>query len=497
MKCAWQRRANRTIALATLGLLAACAVGPDFKAPDAPRATSYTRRPLETTESAPVAGGEAQRFLAEREVPRRWWELFESHELNALVEQSLRNNPSVSAAQAALRQAEESVAAQRGFFYPTVGANYSASRQRNPVGTLAPTLTSGMPVYNLYTAQLTVGYAPDVFGANRRAVESLEAEANFQRYTLEATYLTLASNVVAAAVQEAALNEQVDATEKLIRFEEEGVSLLKKQLDSGYANGIDVATQEAALAQARQTLPPLQRALEQTRDLIAALSGNSPERNGQPQFSLAALQLPRELPLTLPAQLVAQRPDVEAALEQMHAASAQIGVAVAAQLPQLAISGGYGGTSTQMSQLFRPDNLFWSIVGSASQTIFDGGTLLHRRRAADAAFDQAAAQYQSVVIAAMQNVADTLYALDADAAALKAAVASEVAARRVLDLNRTQLAAGYVNALAELSAEQTYQQAAISVAQARANRLMDTAALFQSLGGGWSAHDNPVEGALN
>ncbi|MGO9017608.1 MAG: efflux transporter outer membrane subunit [Syntrophobacteraceae bacterium] len=473
-------------AFSLLALVSGCAVGPDFHRPEAPAAAGYTAQPFAPTASSPdVAGGEQQRFVKDMDIPQQWWTLFESAPLNALIEKSISANPTIDAAKAALRQARENVAAQKGFFYPTVQANGSASAQKDPIQTLAPALTSNAAYFTLYTAQLTVSYVPDVFGLNRRQVESLTAQAEFQCFQLEAAYLTLTSNVVAAAVQEASLRAQIAATHSIIEIAAKLLDIQRRHLALGYITGLDVAAQEAALAQVQATLPPLEKQLAQTRDLLAALAGRFPSEEMEEKFDLDAMHLPRELPVSLPSKLVEQRPDMRAAEAQWHSASAQVGVAVANMLPQINITGAMGGTSTQLGQLFVPGNTFYNLTGGVTQTIFDAGTLLHRKRAAEAGLEQAAAQYRSTVLNAFQNVADTLHALESDADALTAAVAAERAARRTLDLTRRQLELGAVNYLALLSAEQTWQQALINLAQARANRFADSAALFMALGGGW------------
>ncbi len=462
--------------------LTGCAVGGDFTPPAPPKVEHYTREPLP---SQAAAGGAAPEvFDSALDVPARWWTVFGSQRLDELVEQALVANPTIASAEAALKIAHENVIAQRGFFYPTVQAQYSPSRQRNAVGTIAPTLASNVPVYSLYTAQLGISYAPDVFGLNRRQVESLVAQEEQERDQLRAARVTLANNVVAAAMQRAMLEAQVQATRSIIAAEADALSRLKKQLETGYAGRLDVAAQEAALAQAESSLPPLERQLEQTRDLLSALVRNDPSQ-ALPEISLDEFTLPQSLPLSLPSRLVEQRPDVHAAMEQLHAATAQFGVATADLLPQLAINATYGGVSTSPGDMFRPDNIFWSLVGSATQTLFDGGTLLARRRAAEAGVDQALAQYRTTVVQALQNVADTLYALDTDSRAMQAAIHGEDAARISLDLTRVQVDTGYANYLAFLSAEQTYQQAVLIRLSARGTWLGDTAALFQALGGGW------------
>jgi NodT family efflux transporter outer membrane factor (OMF) lipoprotein len=463
--------------------LAAC-VGPNFHKPVPPPVDRYTieAQPLETA-SAPGPGGAAQKFLAEEEVPRNWWTLFGSAELNALVTEALRANPDVLSAQAALRQALENTAAQRGSFFPTVQAGFGAGRNLNATGVLAPNLASGTALYNLFTPQVTVSYVPDVFGANRRQLESLAAQAQVSRFQLDATYLTLTDNVVNAAIQEAGFRRQISATEQVIALEKESLAVLKRELDLGAVAEVDVYAQEAALAQLEATLPPLRRQLQTTRDQLAVLTGHLPADFKPPTIDLEQLVLPVDLPLGVPSQLVERRPDVRAAEAQLHAATAQVGVAIANMLPQFTITGDIGSSATAMSDLFKAGTGFWSVGANAAQTLFAGGTLVHRKRAADAALDQAAAMYKAAVLTAFENVADAMHALDADADALNAASRAAAAASLSLGVARQQLDLGSVSYLALIISEQTYQQTVISLIQARSARYADTAALFQALGG--------------
>jgi NodT family efflux transporter outer membrane factor (OMF) lipoprotein len=484
--------------MVALSVLSACAVGPDFKRPAAPANAGYTPTPLPSaTASASGIGGAAQQFALGQDIRFDWWTLFQSPAINALVEQAFKANPTIEAAQAALKQAQENVYAQQGYFFPTLQAGYTFQRQQlagNMTGN-APGLqgngtyigsTNATPVtYSFHTAQLTVGYTPDVFGGNRREVESLQAQADNQRFQLEATYITLASNVVAAALQEASVRAQIDATERVIHINEESVKILQAQLRVGYAMRIDVAAQEAALAQAKALLPPLQKQYEQTRDLIRALVGNLPNQDVAEKFDLASLHLPSDLPVSLPSNLIEQRPDVRAAEEQMHSASAEVGVAIANMLPQFNITAAAGGAATEFGQMLSSGGPFWSLGAGVTQPLFDGFTLLHKKRAAQQALIQARAQYRSTVISAFQNVADTLHALISDASTLSAAVEAEQAAKVTLDLTVRQSQTGYVNYLTLLNAEQAYQQAVSSRVQAQAMRFGDTAALYEALGGGW------------
>lgn len=484
-------------------ILAGCAVGPQFRPPPAPHDTGYSPAPLaQTSASSAVHGGEAQRLIASRDIDFRWWQAFQSPALNALVEQAFAANPTVTAAHAALSQAQELVDAQQGFFYPAVDASYQAERHKvagNNYSSSQPGIqqnghnltTNGInqPLfYTFHTAQLTVGFVPDVLGANRRQVESLRAQADAQRFALEATYITLAANVIAAAIQEASLRAQIAATREIVDAQTRSLGILREQLRLGFAMRIDVAAQEAALAQVAATLPALEKSLQQTRDLLRSLAGDLPNRE-LGMFELDALRLPPELPLTVPAKIIEQRPDVRAAQAQLHAANAAVGVAVAAMLPQFSITGTAGGSADEIPWMFRSGGIFWSAVGNVTQPVFAGGTLLHRERAARAALKQSAAQYQDTVMSAYQNVADTLHATLSDADALAADAEAEEAAKVTYELTRRQMQAGYVSYLTLLAAETTYQQALLTRVQAQASRFGDSVALFEALGGGWWNRD--------
>jgi NodT family efflux transporter outer membrane factor (OMF) lipoprotein len=484
--------AANAAAFAAVVLLTGCAVGPDFVHPAAPQITRYTREPLASLASGgggPTGG--RQYFDQSRDVPAGWWKLFKSPALDALIERSLRNNPTVQSALATLRAARQAVYAQQGKFFPLAQLNFNPTRQQTSAA-LAPVPASGASVFNLDTAQVMVSYTFDVWGLNVRTVEALEATADTQRFQVEAAYLTLTSNIVVAAITEASLQAQIDATEEIIALNTKMLVTLRSQLNAGYANRNDVAVQEAALAQAKATLPPLQKALDQQRDLLAALAGGYPSEGPREVFRLADLHLPGDLPVSLPSQLVEQRPDVRAAEEQLHAASAQIGVAKANTLPSFTISADAGFTSTALQTLLAPQNEFFVLAGNATQTIFDGGTLFHQLKQAKDTYQAAAWTYQATVVGAVQNVADSLRAVQRDAEALRAAIAFERAAKISFDLARQQMQSGNANVLLLLTAQQTYLQAVIQVVQARAARLADTAALFAALGGGWWNRTEPL-----
>ena len=478
-------RVRYTTTTALLLALAGCAAGPDFEKPAAPHVQGYTAAPLPAMtggDSTPAGG--PQVFKQGQDIPAAWWTLFHSQPLDDLIARALKNNPDLKAAQAALASARETALAQEGGYYPSVSADYAVSRQKTS-SQLSPTPNSGDLYFSLYTPQVSVSYVPDVFGLNRRSVEFLNAQAEQTRYALIATDIALSANVAAAAIQEAALRAQVDATRELVSADQDMLQVLQKQYAKGYASRLDVAAQQSQLAQAAATLPPLEKQLAAERDQLAALCGAFPGDAGIQDFDLISLQLPAELPLTLPSQLVEQRPDVRQAQENLHAASAQIGIAAANRLPSFTLSANAGAMALAANQIFRAGTGVWALAGDISQPLFQGGALEHREQAARDAYTQAAEQYRSTVLTAFQNVADSLNALEQDAAALKAAAQAADAAKVTLDLAKRQYQAGYSGYLALLNAEQAYQQASINLVQAEANRYADTAALFEALGGGW------------
>jgi NodT family efflux transporter outer membrane factor (OMF) lipoprotein len=332
-----------------------------------------------------------------------------------------------------------------------------------------------------------VSYVPDVWGGTRRQIENLEALKESQRFMNEATFLTLTSSIALGAIQEASLRGQISVTDRLIKIAKEILEKVRLQKSLGQLSDLDVAAQEALVAQTEATLPPLRKALAVQRDALAVLSGHLPGEGSPERFEFAALKLPRRLPVSLPSELISQRPDVRAAEENMHAACALIGVSIANRLPQFSLTGDIGRSGTQFKNLFsnNPAFYFYTGLANASQVIFDGFTLQQKQRAAEAGFDQVAAQYRLAVLTAFQNVADALYAIRHDTAGLEKALLAEAAAAKSLKLTRLQLDEGQVAIQQVLGAQTTYLQASLAVIQAQANRYSDTVGLFQALGGGW------------
>lgn len=472
------------LGLLTTLALGGCAVGPDYRRPDAPAVTRYTARPLPAaTVASAAADGDAQRFLAGREVPARWWTNFGSAELDRRVNQALAHSPSIASAQAALRQAQENAQAARGGLFPTLDAGAGATRQKQFGAQLGR--SSGIGPYNLYNASVSVGYTLDLFGGVRRGIEAQLAQRDFQQAQLDTTYLTLAGNVVTASLQEASLREQIRATGQIVAMQRTSLDIAQRQQQIGATSLTDTLAVRTQLAATEATLPPLRARLAATRNQLATYLGATPAQLAMAPLTLDGVRLPQDIPLSLPSQLVEQRPDIRAASAQLHAASAQVGVATAAMLPQITLSGSAGSQALRSSGLFSAGSGVWSLGLNLTQPLFHGGQLLHRKRAAQAGLDKAAADWRQTVLTAFQNVADALQALDYDAQTLAAQATAASAAAQQLALTRQQYRIGATGYLNLLNAERSDQQARISLIQARAARLSDTAALYTALGGGW------------
>ncbi len=457
--------------------LAACAVGPNFHAPAVPTVATYT--PHQDGPGGP-------RLISGEKVDAQWWHVFGSADLNALVDTALQHNPSLTAAQETLRAAHETMLAQRAQFFPSVSASISPTGQRT-AGVLASGVSSGASIYTLTTSQLAVSYTPDIFGANRRAVEALVAQEQAQRFEYEAARLTIISNVISAAITDASLRAQIADTQTAVTDADAILDSLRKQLGLGQAAEADVAAQETLVAQLKATLPALEKQRELNQDLLAALTGRTPAELDETHFDFASMSLPDDVPLSLPSTLVTQRPDVRIAEAQLHAACAQVGVAEAALWPNFNITAAAGAANLGYGLALNGNTSFWSWTATLTQPIFDGGMLIHQKRAAMDQYRASAAQYQSTVLSAFQNMADVLNALRADGLAYTAAVDAEQASGKSLKIAKRQLDLGDVSQVVVLNAEQGYVQAHMAEIQAKANRYADVAALFQALGGGWQS----------
>ena len=468
--------------------LAGCAVGPNYTRPNAPAVDRYTAQPLPAqTVSADTAGGDAQRFLEGTNVPERWWTTFGNEELDRRVQQALAHSPTITSAQAALREAQENAQAARGGLFPSADADAGATRQKSSgaqFGSAGAGFSSSP--FNVYNAGVSVGYVFDIFGGVRRGVEAQSALSDAQRAQLDATYLMLATNVVTASLQEASLREQVRATEEIADSLRKELDIAQKQQQIGAKSLSDTLAVSTQLASTEATLPPLRKQLATTQDQLATYLGVTPAQLQLQPIQLDNVTLPQDIPVSLPSNIVEQRPDIRAASAQLHAATTQVGVATANMLPQLTLSGSLGSQALHSGDLFSAGTTAWSLGLSLLQPIFHGGQLLHQKRAAQAGMDRAVADWQQTVLTAFQNVADALQALDFDAQGLAAQNTAEQAASKRLELTRTQYQVGAVDYLTLLDAERQYQQSRIALIQARAARLSDTAALYAALGGGWS-----------
>jgi NodT family efflux transporter outer membrane factor (OMF) lipoprotein len=466
---------------AFMSLLAGCTVGPNFRKPDAPDSPRFTEKPLAAqTVSAPTAAGASQTLVNGRDIQGDWWTLFHSPQLNALVSRAWKANPDIAAAQATLREARENARAEQGSQYPQVSTTLSREREHNR-------LQAGQPpsIYSVVSGAVDVSYTLDAFGGVRRQVEQLNAQAEYQRFELEATYLTLTANVINAAITEASLQKQIDTTHDIVHAYQQAVDLTRKRFELGGVSQADVLQQQALLDAQTAKLPGLQKQLEQQRNQLAVYLGGLPSRYDRPTLDLSTLVLPGEVPVSLPSALVEQRPDIRAYAALLHAATANVGIATANMLPQISLTGQYGRDGTGWSNLFNPAGIIWSIAGSLTQPIFEGGTLRAKRRSAIAAADVAAAQYSGAVNSAFQDVANALVAVQRDAETLAADLQAQKTAAASLAVARAQYAAGGNTYLNVLTAEQTDQSARLTLVGAQAARFTDSVALFQALGGGW------------
>jgi len=480
-----ERRFGRSVAAsftmtAFCGALYGCAVGPNFERPSTPAATHYDAGadPVTTVSARETT----QHFTPATNVTADWWHLFRSAKLDAIIDEAVRRNPSIEAARASLRESEDSLRSGYGIFFPQVEGEAAASRQRYSAVKLGQ---DGSSLFNLFTLSATVSYALDVFGGERRLVESLRAQVDLQRANEQATYLTLIANLVNTVVARAAYEAELVATRELIELAREQVRLAQIQAQAGTVSYSNVLSLESQLASFEATVPQLEQKLTQSDDLLATLAGHPPAEWLAPDIGLADLTLPSDLPVTLPSDLVHQRPDILVAEATAHSASAQVGVATAALLPSIDLTGNYGTNGLTTGTLFAANGRAWSVGAGVTAPLLQGGTLWFKRKAAIDSYQQASALYRATVLGAFGQVADTLRALEHDAAALKAEESAVTSAEAALHLVQTNYAAGLNTYLDVLNADTQYHQATINDLQAVATRYQDTVALYVALGGGW------------
>ncbi len=473
-----------------LCLVAGCTVGPDFVRPDAPKVSRYTRTAVPTQTIS--ADGQVQYFGKGAKLVANWWKLFNSSQLDVVVKEGLNNNPGVQAAQASLRQSRKNLQAGYGIFYPQAAMDFNATRQEFSPARFGSNSSSS--IFNLVTLSASVSYALDIFGGERRAIEGLQAQVDLQRATVQATYLTLSGNIVNTVIARAAYRAEINITEQIIAMQQEQISIVQKQVQAGTTPYASVLALKGELTALEATLPPLRQKLAQSEHLLATLSGRFSAQWPSPEVDMADLMLPQNLPVSLPSELVRQRPDILAAEAALHGASANIGVATAALFPSFTLNGSFGQNNSSVNNLFQSNGSFWSLGPDVSMPVFNGGTLLSKREAAKAAYQQALANYRQTVLSAFAQVADALRGLEHDAESLQAEAQALDTAKESLSLMQTNYQAGLVNYPQLLIANVQYQQAEINFLQAQAQRLQDTTAIFVALGGGWW---NPVRRSEN
>lgn len=476
---------NPVCALTTLilaGLLAGCAAVPDFKRPAVPDVPGYTAAPLPAqTASAPTTLGDVQRFSAGASVSAQWWQSLGSSKLDALVEQAFQASPTLASAKATLRQAQEIYAAQAGStLYPQVDAGIGAQRQRLNPSTLGQ--TGDAREFSLYNGSIGVRYQFDLAGGNRRALEALAARAEYRRYQLEGARLTLAANIATTAITQAKLTRQIQSTEAILRAQDEQLHLTRERVRLGQAAPDDVLALQTQVEQTRAGLPLLRKQLQQNEHLLAVLAGQAPGAGGLPNFTLEEFSLPADLPLVLPSELVRRRPDIQAAEALLHAANAEYGVAVAKLYPQLNLSASLGSQALSTGALFGGGSAVWGLIGQLTQPLFNPG-LPAEKRASLAAFDAAAANYQSVVLEALRSAADVLRAVENDTQALVVLSRADAAAQGSLQSVQRQYSLGAASYVQLLVAQQQAEQTGINLIASQAQRLVDSASLYQAMGG--------------
>ncbi len=464
-------------------VLIGCAAGPAYVRPAAPAAATYTATARSAqTDSAVGAFGAAQRFTAASRISETWWQTFGSPALDSLVAHALVASPTIAAAEATLRQAESLFAARSGSTrYPVVDGSLASQRQVFNPAVLGQ--DANPREFSLFNATVSVRYQLDLAGGNRRALEALAARSDFQRYQLHGAQLSLAAAITATAVQQAKLAAQLDVTESLVRLGQERLIIVADQVRLGAATPDELRTLERQHETTRASVPVQRQLLLQNRHLLATLAGRAPGDSTVPSFTLRDLSLATDLPVVIPSELVRRRPDILAAEALMQAANAEYGVAVAKRYPQINLSANLGSQALSAGSLFGGGSAIWSLVGQLTQPLFNHG-LSAEKHAALAAFDATAANYQGVILGALREMADVLTALDADAESLAALARADSASQDMLSSERRRYALGAASYLQVVTLEQQSEQLRLPLIAAQAQRLLDTVALFQAMGGG-------------
>jgi len=406
------------------------------------------------------------------------------------VTRGLAENPGLHAAQASLRQSQENLRAGSGIFYPQVSATFGQSRG-NSSSTAAGVTRTGN-IFNLSTLSATVSYSLDLFGGQRRALEGLGAQVDQQRAQTLGAYMMLTGNMVNTCIAIAAYREEIEELERLAAIGKEQLSIAETQYRSGLTVYSSVLAIKGQLASVEASIPPVRQKMSQAEHLLATLVGKTPAEWQTPDLRLSGISVPGHLPLSLPSELVRQRPDILAAEAQLHAANATIGVATAAMFPSFTLTGSYGRSSTVMNGLVDGGNTFWGIGANITEPLLNGGTLNAKRRAAVNARDQASALYRQTVLAAFAQVADLIRAIEHDTELLQTEIRATDDTLLALNLVHANYKAGSVSYMQVILADIQYRQSKIGYLQAQAQQLQDATALYVALGGGWK-HDKEAK----
>jgi NodT family efflux transporter outer membrane factor (OMF) lipoprotein len=470
-----------------LGTLFGCAVGPDFARPEPSPAAGYGRSPM----SLPAAGPAdvQQHLLPGNPVLGQWWELFHAPQLNDTLALAIAGSPTLDTARATLAQAQQAIAVVAGGLYPHADLGASGTRERES----SEIFTSPSHVVgNLFNIGPTVSFSPDIFGGARRQIEQQTALAQVQRYELAAAYLSLTGNAVIQAINIAAAGEQIKAVNDIVGVDQQNLELTQIEQEAGKAAMTDVLSARSQLAADRALLPPLAQQLSAAGDALTILVGKTPAEWTPPAFALDTLHLPTDLPVSLPSILVHERPDILAGEAQLHAASAAIGVATAQLYPNVTLTATWTQASASTAGLLEGTNSLWSFGAGLAAPIFHGGTLTAQRREAVDAFSAQLGIYRQTVLQAFGQVADTLQALEHDALALDAQREALDTAQASLELSRESYREGEASFIQVLQAQRLFGQARLGYAEARSQRYLDTAQLFEAMGGAWRDWKDPA-----
>lgn len=455
-------------------LISGCAVGPDFKTPAAPSTQTYTEKDEALSTS--------QHILLGQQIQAQWWTLFASPPLDETLQQAIKNNYEITTAKERLAAASEAVRAQQGSLLPQVSVGALAGNQQYGVALFGPT-DIVIPAFSYYELGPSLSWTPDLFGGTRRSIERQQALADYQAHQLDATYITLTSNVVKLSLRLAAIKAELDASSQIVIADEKNLHLIQNTFKAGGNSKMDILNAKAELDRDQSLIPPLKQQQSIARHGLAILLGKAPANWTPPDFKLNDFTLPKELPLSLPSQLVKQRPDILAAEATLHAASAAIGVATANLYPSITLSANTLQEALTPAGLFESKNTAWSVAAGLTAPIFSGGTLTAQKRASVHIYQAALAQYQQTILHAFAEVADALTALQHDEEILNTQQHAFNNAAASLTLAQKSYQAGEVGLVELHDAERQLAAARRTLILVQYKLYLDTTELFVALGG--------------